>query len=199
MVYERSGRTIYEGLKREYAGPVGKAARRYFLESCQRLGMTSYFPLKLLDYIRSQNLKGLRAEGIASKILRRFPQYDGRELEGKVRTVAFIANTAFERAQAEEIGLEWYKWSSCQDERVRASHRNMEGVLVSWGDPPAPEELIGESPQGKYHPGEIEGCRCDALPMLRLDDTKWPTRVYINGRIVSMSRKEFQRISGIQN
>lgn len=193
-----SGRQIYEGLKKEYAGPTGKAAKRYFLESCGRTGMTAYFPVKLLNYIRSENLKGLRAEGIASNIFRRFPKYDKEQLEGKVRTVAGIATAALERAQAEELGLEWYAWSTCRDARVRGSHRNMEGVLVSWNDPPSPEELIGEASQGRYHAGEAEECRCDALSILRLDGISWPARVYGDGHIVSVSRQDFQRLSGIR-
>lgn len=193
-----SGRQIYNALKKEYAGPTGKTAKGYFLESCERMGMTAYFPLKLLNYIRSENLKGLRAEGIASNILRRFPKYDKRELEGKVRTVAGIATAAFERAQAEDLGVEWYKWSTCCDARVRDSHRNMEGVLVSWNDPPSPEELIGEASRGKCNAGEAEECRCDALSVLSLDDVHWPARVYKSGRIINMSRREFQRISGIK-
>ena len=186
-----SGRQIYEGLKKEYAGPIGKTAKAYFLESCERMGMTAYFPLKLLNHIRSEHLKGLRAEGIASNIFRRFPKYDKKQLEGRVRTVAGIASATFDRARAEELGLEWYTWSTCRDGRVRDSHRNMDGVLVSWNDPPSPEELIGEASQGKYHAGEAEECRCCALSILRLDNVKWPVRVYRNGRIVSMNRKDF--------
>jgi uncharacterized protein with gpF-like domain len=167
-----SGQEIYKGLKREHAGPIGKSAK---------------------GYIRLQNLKGLRAEGVADNIQRRFPQYDNKELARKVRTVLSIATSAIERARAEGLGLQWYVWSTCRDERVRSSHRNMEDVLVSWNDPPAPEEIIGEASRGRYHPGESEECRCVALPMLRLDSAQWPARVHINGRVVTMKRREFQR------
>jgi len=149
IVREGSGRAIYNGLKKEYAGPTGKTAKGYFLEACERTGMTTYFSMRLLNHIRSEELKGLRAEGLADDILRRFPKYDKKELVKKVLTVMSISTSTFNRARAEEIGCEWYTWSSCKDALGRSSHRNMDGVLVSWIDPPSPEELIGEPFQGR--------------------------------------------------
>ena len=100
-----------------------------------------------------------------------------------------------DRAQCEEFGIEWYEWSTCCDARVRDSHRNMHKVLVAWSDHPSPEELIGEPSLGRYHPAEADGCRCNALPLVRMDCVSWPIRVYRKGRIVSMDRKDFQRLS----
>jgi uncharacterized protein with gpF-like domain len=193
-----SGRQIYEGLKKEYAGPTGKTAKKYFLECCARTAITSNLSPQLLNYIRSENLKGRRAESIATSVLRKLPCYGKEDVERMVRSVVGMAETAFDRARAEDLGLEWYTWSTCCDARVRDSHRNMEGVLVSWNDPPSPEELIGDASQGKYHAGEGEECRCDARSILGLDGINWPARVHRNGRIVSMNRKDFQRLSGIQ-
>jgi len=39
-------------------------------------------------------------------------------------------------------------------------------------------------------------CRCDALPLASLDEVKWPAKVYRNGRIERMSRKQFREILG---
>jgi SPP1 gp7 family putative phage head morphogenesis protein len=192
-----SGQDIYKALKKEYAGPTGKAAKKYFLESCARTRITSNLSPQLLYYIQSENLKGQRPESIASGILRKLPGHDEKDVERMVRTAVGMVSTAFERARAEELGLEWYAWESAQDARVRDSHRNMNGVLASWNDPPSPEQLIGEASLGRYHPGETEDCRCIALPILGLDGIHWPARVYRNGRIVSMSRQDFQRLSGI--
>ena len=77
----------------------------------------------MLNYIRSENLKGERPESIASGILRKLPGHDKKDVERIVRTVVGMADTAFERARAEELGLEWYAWESAQDARVRDSHR----------------------------------------------------------------------------
>jgi SPP1 gp7 family putative phage head morphogenesis protein len=189
-----SGRQIYDGLKKEYAGPTGKTAKKYFLDSCARTAITSNLSLQLLNYIRSANLKGRRPESIVTGILRKFPGHDKADVERIVRTVVGIADTALEHSRSQELDIEWYIWQSAQDVRVRASHQNMNGALVTWNEPPAPEELIREPSQGAYHAGAGEDCRCIALSVLSLDDVKWPARVHSNGRIVSMSRKEFQKI-----
>jgi hypothetical protein len=102
-----------------------------------------------------------------------------------------------QRAECEELEIEWYEWQTARDARVRASHRNMDGVLVSWKDAPSPERLIGEPSIGTYHAEELEGCRCISLPILRLDGIKWPVRVYRRGHITVMDRKQFKRLSGI--
>jgi SPP1 gp7 family putative phage head morphogenesis protein len=193
-----TGRQIYEGLKEEHTGPTGKTAKKYFLDSCAQSSITSNLSPQLLNYIRSENLKGRRAESIANSILRKLPGHDKEDVERMVRTVVGMAETAFDRARAQELGLDWYMWESSHDERVRESHCNMTGVLVSWNDPPSPEQLIGETSFGRYHPGGAEDCRCIALPVLRLDAVQWPAKVYTNGKIVNMSRKEFQRLSGIK-
>ena len=70
----------------------------------------------------------------------------------------------------------------------------MNGVLVRFDDPPSPEALIGESSVGKYNAGGIWNCRCYAEPLIDIDDVKWPCRVYSNGNIKSMHKKEFEVI-----
>lgn len=70
----------------------------------------------------------------------------------------------------------------------------MEGVIVNWNDPPSPEELAGEESVGHYHAGNIWNCRCYSEVLLDVDDVKWPHKVYSNGQIKNMSKKEFEKI-----
>ena len=53
------------------------------------------------------------------------------------------------------LGVTKYIWRTSQDERVRDSHRELEGTTQSWDDPPS----VG-------HPGEDINCRCTAEPVL---------------------------------
>lgn len=104
------------------------------------------------------------------------------------------------KARAEESGLKAYVWRTSEDQRVRKSHANMEGVIVFWADPPNPEELIGEkSLLGKYHGGECEGCRCYPESIVLLDLVNWPSRVYYKGKIQTMTKEEFKIIFNSKN
>ena len=100
----------------------------------------------------------------------------------------------FEMARAKNVGIEWYVWETCGDERVRKSHKKMQGVLVPYDHPPSPEHLIGEQSIGKYHAGQLKDCRCYAQPLLELSDVNWPHRVYWRGAIIRMKRSEFKAI-----
>lgn len=50
-------------------------------------------------------------------------------------------------------GIKSYIWQSSRDERVRDSHRKLDGEIFSW-DEPGP------------HPRSEVNCRCDAIPVL---------------------------------
>lgn len=46
-----------------------------------------------------------------------------------------------------------YVWRTRQDAKVRPAHRENDGHIFSWDDPPA-----------TGHPGESRNCRCEAIP-----------------------------------
>lgn len=95
---------------------------------------------------------------------------------------------------SEEIGIHWYVWRTSQDARVRPSHANLDGVLCNWGDPPAPEELIGGESDGRYNAGEGVGCRCLPEPVVNHDSLEWPCRVHLEGEIFRMTKRQFEKI-----
>lgn len=60
-----------------------------------------------------------------------------------------------------DIGVTRYRWRTSLDERVRKSHRALEGRVFSW-DANAPANQ--RPPEG--HPGQPIQCRCYAEPLL---------------------------------
>ena len=111
------------------------------------------------------------------------------------RTEVSKTTTALTKARSENLGINWYVWRTVLDGlRVRKSHRIMEGVLVNWNMPPSPEKLAGEKDVGNYHAGNIWNCRCYPEPLISVDDIRWPHKIYINGRIEIISKKEFEKI-----
>lgn len=104
-----------------------------------------------------------------------------------------MEHLAREVGNAERLGIAWYQWETARDQSVRESHRNLQGVLISWDEPPSPETLIGHPTEDRYHAGAVFHCRCISLGVLLLDDVKWPAMVYHDGIIETMSRREFER------
>lgn len=78
-------------------------------------------------------------------------------------------NGLINQAQMEEIGLKLYVWDTSMDERVRDSHRPMQGLLCRWDNARVCSYDGGKSwverPSGavQLHPGQDFQCRCSAL------------------------------------
>lgn len=150
---------------------------------------------KVVFDIKDYTFEGMRAEAIADLIRDKTNQHAGASARLIARTEVSKTTTALTRARAENLGLNWYVWRTEMDgDRVRKSHRIMEGVIVNWNNPPSPEQLAKEKSEGYYHAGEIWNCRCYPEPLIEIDDVKWPHKVYYMGKIKTMSRREFEQI-----
>lgn len=68
-------------------------------------------------------------------------------------------NGQIQRAQQLDAGITEYIWSTSGDERVRKSHRELNGKIFSWNDAPV------NSDGRKCHPGEDYNCRCIGRPV----------------------------------
>lgn len=77
-------------------------------------------------------------------------------------------NGRIQRAQQMDAGISEYIWSTSEDERVRKSHRELNGKKFSWDDPP--ENSDGR----KCHPGQDFQCRCIGRPVFKRDTLNLP-------------------------
>ncbi|MBO6294045.1 MAG: head morphogenesis protein [Selenomonas sp.] len=158
-------------------------------------------------YVEREALKGRRASDIEREIQLMFPQHTKARAELIARTQVSYTQTNLIKVRAEAIGLNWYVWrpvgGNKGDGRTRTSHRQMSGVVVNWNDPPAPEDLFPRYTKsgrpyrntlGHYHAGQCPNCRCYPEPIVDLDLTTWPARVYRNGRITTMTRRQFEQV-----
>lgn len=193
------GREIYQLLRREMYTGVGTRVRELVAENAQ---LISSLPAKIRQEIDSEILRlqqeGERPEVIAQFIHQRIPKITKVRAALVARTETGKASVALTQARSENLKIEWYQWQTSEDQRVRDSHRLMDKVLVAWNNPPSPESLVHEKSYGHYPPGGIFNCRCDAYPLVSLDQVSWPARVYSNGIIQRMSRREFAQFSGIE-
>ena len=70
----------------------------------------------------------------------------------------------YRETRYQEAGLNEYIWSTSHDERVRKDHRDLNGRKFSWDSPPVVDKATGR----RGNPGEDFGCRCLAVPVMRL-------------------------------
>ncbi|WP_217368959.1 phage minor head protein [Brevibacillus sp. HB1.4B] len=190
------GRTIYEALLREMNGPIGIAVHFQVQRNAE---IIRSLPITLAnqvnEHVLREVLKGTRADEIAKQIKTYFPEATKAKANLIARTEVSKTSTALTQARAESVGANWYVWRTSEDSRVRGSHKIMDGVLVKWNAPPSPEKLDGQTRTfGNYNAGEIFNCRCYPEPVIDLSLVSWPAKVYYNGSIHRMTRKQFERI-----
>jgi SPP1 gp7 family putative phage head morphogenesis protein len=187
------GRMMHRLIREELKGPIGVRYDAIIRENARLIrSIPSEVAQRLSANIAKAQLAGMRHEQIAKLLRDDFPRLTESRVKLIARTEVAKAATALTEARAQHIGINWFRWMTSRDARVRHSHRNMDGVLVSWDDPPSPEELVGEqSSLGRYLPGGCPNDRCSALPLLSLDDVTWPRRVFTQGRITQMPRAQF--------
>ena len=137
------GRIIYEALWKELQGPAGQRMRELIDDATYRIVT---LPLDIghdvADYVARESLKGRRASDIAEEIKKMFPEKTTARAELIARTQTSMTSTSLTWERAERLGAHWYIWRAVGDARTRHSHEKMEGVLVNWNDPPAPEDLF---------------------------------------------------------
>lgn len=89
-----------------------------------------------------------------------------------------------------DCGISVYQWSSSHDERVRASHAEMDGKYFYWNSDKVGEiNGIKVYPAPKYHPCMDYNCRCAALPVIDLEQWNMTTAVPM-GRVNVKKSKE---------
>ncbi len=114
---------------------------------------------KLLDGLR----KGQRVEDLQDVIEDRYKVPAARaELIARDQVGKFFGQLA--QLRQEELGITTYVWRGVLDERERDSHRELEGTVQRWSDPPITNDRGDQN-----HPGGDYQCRCTAEPVINLD------------------------------
>jgi SPP1 gp7 family putative phage head morphogenesis protein len=99
---------------------------------------------------------GLRYEEIAEEIAEKFGATKRRAALIASDQVSSL-NAELTRIRQQQVGIEQYTWSTVKDQRVRKSHRVMEGSSQRWDHPPTVDGVPA-------HPGQPINCRCQAIP-----------------------------------
>ncbi|KIS22028.1 phage head morphogenesis protein [Clostridium botulinum] len=189
------GKEIYEALKKELKGPIGGAINEQIQRNAYLIkSMPLNVSKDITEHVAKEVFKGRRAEAIAEDLQKKVPYMLESKAKLIARTEVSKTSTALTKARAENIGLRFYYWKTSEDVRTRDSHRKMQDVICSFNEPPSPEKANNEKFVGYYDPGCIWNCRCYASVIINIDDIKFPHKVYHNGKIQLMTKKDFLEI-----
>ena len=192
----QQSRQLYALLQKEMQGATGAAVRRLVLANAHYIRS---IPLEaaqhLVNEVAAAQQAGARPATIGKMMRQRFPELLRSRVRLISRTETAKASTALTQARCDELDIDFYRWVTSKDQRVRRSHREMQGVVVPWSQAPSPEALVGEKNAGHYHAGEIYNCRCYTAPILTLDDVAFPAPVFWNGAVHQMTKQQFKQIA----
>lgn len=134
----------------KYGEDLEKYIKNWSIQSVQRLR----------ERISANAFSGYRASNLVEEII---ADYGVSERKAKflARQETSLILSTFREGRYKEVGIEQYQWSTAGDNRVRDTHRHLQGKIFSWDSPPVIDTL-----GHRGHPGEAFGCRCVAKPVL---------------------------------
>ena len=194
--------SILERMPPTMRGQINQASIRPLIEQFLRdnVELITSMPLQAADRVQDLVLvealgKGARSVDLEEEIMR-IGDITRNRAKLIARTEVSRMTTGLTMARAKSVGSNWYIWRTAGDAIVRDSHKNLEGVLVNWDEPPSPEKLIGQKVYGNYHAACTFNCRCHPEPVVDWKEMRFPVKVYSHGMIRRMSREEFSLIAG---
>jgi SPP1 gp7 family putative phage head morphogenesis protein len=127
----------------------------------ENVALIQTVPGRYLDAVEREVHAGFRNSERAEDIEERLVE-EGLATEARARVIArdqvskLTADLNQQRQQ--NLGGESYTWRTSGDERVRPAHRERDGQVYSWDEPPGDPD----DPSEGGHPGDAINCRCYA-------------------------------------
>lgn len=116
---------------------------------------------KLRQRVEDAVGQGMRAEKLKGILEVEFGVASNRsKFIARQETSIFTAK--YRQVRYEDAGINLYQWSTSNDSRVRESHKELNGRIFRFDDPPVEDPLTGN----RANPGEPFGCRCKALAVI---------------------------------
>lgn len=137
----------------------------------ENVGLIKTIPEDTLEKMKDIVYDGFANGKTTTYIVRQIQRAYGisrRRAELIARDQTAKLNGQIQRAQQKDAGITEYIWCTTGDERVRRSHRELNGKKFSWDDPP--ENSDGR----KCHPGQDYQCRCIGRPVFNRNTVSLP-------------------------
>lgn len=124
-------------------------------------GFTEDMIGELREDVEENAMQGYRFDRLIKKITdRSYVSVNKARFLARQETSLFMSQYRKERFS--EAGVTRYRWSTSRDGRVRDSHKNLDGTIQLYSQPPIVDPHSGR----RANPGQDFNCRCVDLPIL---------------------------------
>ena len=118
--------------------------------------------VKMREVVGQMAIDGESRVTIANYIESQF-KVSQRKAKFLARNESSIAVAEYLKAKYQEEGFEEFKWITNIDGRERELHKELNGKIFRFDDPPVIDERTGQ----RGLPGETYNCRCKFIPVLK--------------------------------
>jgi SPP1 gp7 family putative phage head morphogenesis protein len=116
--------------------------------------------------VQQLTMQGYRSEAMENLILKhRNVSRNKAKFLARQETKLLVAE--YRKNRFKQQGVTKYIWSTVLDGRERQLHKELNGRIFSWDNPPIIDANTGE----RGNPGEAYNCRCQAIPVV--DEDFW--------------------------
>ncbi len=105
--------------------------------------------------------QGIRAESLQKSLQERF-SISASKAKFLASQEIKLFTSKYKQIRYENAGIRKYKWSTSKDSRVRPDHKDLDGKIFFFDQPPVENKDTGD----RANPGEPFGCRCIAIPII---------------------------------
>lgn len=125
---------------------------------------TSENIIKMREVVGQMSIEGKSRKDIENYIIKEFGIAQ-RKAKFLARNESAIATTSYLQSKYKDEGFSSFKWVTNLDGRERPSHKELNGKLFSFDNPPIIDERTGQ----RGLPAETYNCRCLMSPVINKD------------------------------
>ena len=178
---------MYDELSRERA-PYMSQAINFGVQELSKMTKLQAIPVAVIRQWATQAVSDSGRDAIDLEEVRRyFPGMTKQDAEYMVASIQNTCRVFWDLQRPRSAGITHYIWKSdaCQQ------HKHLD-QLVCPIDEPLPESITKDpSIHGPIYPGEGYHCLCYLAPVINAYDPPSPIHLYENGKITTISKKEF--------
>ena len=120
---------------------------------------------RLRDQVEANAFSGFRADKMVARIQAE-AGVSKRKAEFLARQETSLLVSKYREVKYTDAGIDMYQWSTSHDDRVRHRHKELDGRIFKFSDPPITDNATG----ARNNPGSDYNCRCTCIPIF---NEKW--------------------------